>query len=100
MCIRDRLNTVGKYEVNDNIKQQIQDLFVGGCLNDIQTQKTIHDVFEANHYLCDTHTGVALGVLKQYQEQSNDNTVTVVAATASPVSYTHLPYYAPYAEES
>jgi threonine synthase len=36
----------------------------------------------------DTHTAVASHVYEQYKKETNDNTVTVIASTASPFKFT------------
>lgn len=81
------LNTVGRYEVSDSIKSQIADLFCAGFLDDKGTKATIRKVFEENGYMCDTHTGVAVGVYENYVNETGDKTPTVIASTASPYKF-------------
>lgn len=81
------LKTDGAYQVNDTVKQQISQLFYGGYCDDTQTKDTIHELFEQEHYLCDTHTAVAVNVYRKYVTETNDNTPAVIASTASPYKF-------------
>ena len=81
------LKTVGKYEVPDEVKTVIKENFFGGFCNDIKTRETISRLFEEKHYLCDTHTAVAVNVYEQYVDATGDNTPAVIASTASPYKF-------------
>ena len=81
------LKTNGKYEVSDEVKAVINDKFFGGFCDDVRTQATIKKLFEADNYLCDTHTAVAVNVYEQYVEKTGDTTPTVIASTASPYKF-------------
>lgn len=81
------LKSEGKYEVSDNVKAVINDRFYGGFCDDKNTEATIHEMFEQDKYLCDTHTAVAINVYKQYVEETGDKTPSVIASTASPYKF-------------
>ena len=81
------LSETGKYTVDDDVKQAIQSMFVGGCADDEQTKNTIHDMFRKYDYLCDTHTAVALSVYKKYVDETKDTAKTVIVSTASPYKF-------------
>lgn len=81
------LKTDGKYEVTDEVKSKIKSCFYGGYCDDEQTQKTIHDLFVQNNYLCDTHTAVAVNVYGQYVNEIGDKTPSIIASTASPYKF-------------
>lgn len=81
------LKSEGKYEVSDNVKAVINDRFYGGFCDDKNTEATIHELFEQDKYLCDTHTAVAINVYKQYVEETGDSTPSVIASTASPYKF-------------
>ena len=81
------LKTVGRYEVSDEIKAEINSKFFGGFCDDEQTKATIKALFETDNYLCDTHTAVAVNVYEQYVEQTGDTTPSVIASTASPYKF-------------
>ncbi|MBO5897178.1 MAG: threonine synthase [Clostridia bacterium] len=82
-----QLKENGKYEVSDEVKAQIQSLFVAGCCDDVKTKETINRVYNDYGYLADTHTAVALDVCDSYIESTGDNTPVVVASTASPFKF-------------
>ena len=81
------LKSEGKYEVSDDVKAVINDRFYGGFCDDKNTEATIHEMFEQDKYLCDTHTAVAINVYKQYVEETGDKTPSVIASTASPYKF-------------
>ena len=77
------LNTVGRYEVSDEIKALIAQNFVGYCADEKETAETVSKYFKDNGYLADTHTSVALKCAEKYMEEYNDGKKMVVASTAS-----------------
>ena len=83
----EQLRLSGRYDVGSEMKQKIQDIFYGATVNDDETKRVIRRVFEQYHYLCDTHTAVALGAYEQYRAQTGDNTPAVVVSTASPYKF-------------
>ena len=83
----DALKKDGIYEVSPDIKEKIRSLFYGGFCDEEKTKKTIRDLFEQRHYLCDTHTAVAVAVYNDYVDQTGDTTPTVIASTASPYKF-------------
>lgn len=82
-----KLKTDGKYEISDDVKAQIKDLFYAGCCDDVKTKETIHSTYEKFGYLADTHTSVALNVCDAYIEKTGDTTPIIVASTASPFKF-------------
>ncbi len=83
----NKLSTDGKYQISEQLHNKFTEVFFGGCCDDEATFKTIKKYYDDNNYLCDTHTAVALNVYDSYCEKTNDNTVTVVASTASPYKF-------------
>ena len=81
------LKANGVYTVSDSVKRGIQDLFCGGYADEELTKATIHDLFEQQGYLCDTHTAVAVAVCDQYIKSTGDKTPVVIASTASPYKF-------------
>lgn len=81
------LKSEGRYEVTDEVKSVITDKFFGGFCDDEQTQNTISRLFNEDHYLCDTHTAVAVNVYEQYVAQTGDETPSIIASTASPYKF-------------
>ncbi len=82
-----QLKENGKYTVSDDVKAQIQSLFVAGCCDDNKTKETINRVYNDYGYLADTHTAVALDVCDSYIAKTGDTTPVVVASTASPFKF-------------
>ena len=83
----DALKTKGVYEVTPEIKEKIQSSFYGGFADEDATAQTIHDLFEQQNYLCDTHTAVAVSVCDAYIKATGDTTPVVIASTASPYKF-------------
>ncbi len=82
-----KLATEGKYEVTDDIKSKLNEEFCAGFCDDVQTKKTIHEIYEKYSYTCDTHTAVAVKVYEDYKKATGDTTKTVIASTASPYKF-------------
>lgn len=82
-----QLNTTGRYEVNDQLKEKISTCFAAGYTDEQQTKETIRKHWEQHRYLMDTHTAVGVHVREQYRERTGDHTVTIVASTASPFKF-------------
>lgn len=84
----ESLATTGRYEVDEDMKKQIKDIFFAGYCDDEQTKATIKELFDGEGYLCDTHSAVAYNVCKQYREKTGDYiTPTIIASTASPFKF-------------
>jgi threonine synthase len=80
------LKTAGKYEIDENMKAGLAD-FVGGYATEQDTADRIREVYEQEGYIMDTHTAVASKVFADYQAKTGDDTVTVLASTASPYKF-------------
>lgn len=78
-----QLERDGICSVDDRLRAKIQDEFYGGYCDDEQTKRVIKEVFEKEHYLCDTHTAVAIHVCDQYRRETKDSAPCVVASTAN-----------------
>lgn len=81
------LNTVGKYEITDEMKAELKD-FYGNYATEAETAAVIKEIYEATGYVIDTHTAVAAVVHKKYLADTQDNTPCVIASTASPFKFT------------
>ncbi len=81
------LKDSGKYQVTDDVKNQILDLFSAGCCDDDATKATIGETYTAYNYLSDTHTAVAINVCNDYIAKTGDKTPVVIASTASPFKF-------------
>ena len=82
------LTAEGKYEITVEMKAQLEE-FYGNYSSEAETAEVIRDLYEKTGYVIDTHTAVATGVHKKYQEETKDKeTKTVIASTASPFKFT------------
>lgn len=83
----EKLSKEGKYEITEEMKKQLVD-FYGGFATEEETFNTIKNLFDETDYLIDTHTAVAAAVYNKYKKETGDDTVTVIASTASPYKFT------------
>ena len=81
------LSGSGRYAVSGAIRDEIRRVFSGGFCSEEDTMRTIADVYYEYKYLIDTHTAVGYKVLRDYREDTGDDAVSVVVATASPFKF-------------
>ncbi|MCI5994390.1 MAG: threonine synthase [Blautia sp.] len=81
------LNENGKYEITESMKSQLAD-FYGNYASEDETAEEIKEVYARTGYVLDTHTAVASRVRRKYVAETNDQTKTVIASTASPYKFT------------
>ncbi len=81
------LSEKGIYQVDDQMKKTIQELFWSDCSNDEETIQRIKTTYEDKGYLMDTHTGVAMDIYHKYQANTADEHRTVIVSTASPFKF-------------
>ncbi len=82
-----KLVSEGRYEITDSMKDELAD-FYGNYATEEETRQEIASVYEKTGYVLDTHTAVASFVYRKYKESTSDDTVTVIASTASPFKFT------------
>ena len=82
-----QLKTEGKYTIPADLLAKLQQDFYGGSCDDAGAAETIAGLFREKHYLCDTHTAVAVNVYEQYVRETGDRTPCVIASTASPYKF-------------
>ncbi len=82
-----QLAETGKYEVSDDIKAKMQELFDADCCDDKETMSAIKKTFNESGYVMDTHTAVGKCVYDKYTARTADKTKTVIASTASPFKF-------------
>lgn len=80
--LMDKLESEKIYSVSEHIKEGLKE-FYGGYADQKATNETIGRMYKENGYLMDTHTAVAYKVYEDYREATGDETVTVIASTAS-----------------
>jgi threonine synthase len=83
----EQLKQEGRYQVSEALLKKIQKNFSAGYANEEETRATIAAMKKANGYLIDTHTAVAFKVLEDYRNETGDETVSLVASTASPFKF-------------
>ena len=81
------LKECGSYNIGDQRREWLANLFWGGCADDHETLEEIGKRFLRDHYLMDPHTAVASRVLSQYRIRHQDSTPTVLVSTASPYKF-------------
>ncbi len=77
----------GVYEISEEMREGLKD-FYGNYANEAETAETIKSLYEKTGYVLDTHTAVAASVYRKYQNQTGDQTKTVIVSTASPFKFT------------
>lgn len=83
----EQLGAKGKYEITEEMKEKLRE-FYGNYANEEETAQTIRQVYEETGYVLDTHTAVGKAVYEKYKKDTQDNTKTVIASTASPFKFT------------
>lgn len=81
------LGTSGAYSITETMKENLQD-FYGNYAGEEETAGAIRRLYEDTGYVIDTHTAVAACVYQKYRKETNDQTVAVIASTASPYKFT------------
>ncbi len=85
--LMNALSSSGKYEISADMKAKLSE-FYGNYATEEETAETIKRVYESDGYIMDTHTAVASTVYEKYKADTNDETPTVIASTASPYKFT------------
>lgn len=86
-ALMESLARTGVYEITEQMREQLAD-FYGNYADEAETAGRIRQMYENTGYVLDTHTAVASAVYQKYREASKDETVTVIASTASPFKFT------------
>ncbi|WP_394405036.1 threonine synthase [Streptococcus sp. 20-1249] len=76
----------GEYSL-PQVDQDILGLFAAGYASEADTATEIKRIFDEAGYVEDPHTAVASAVYRAYHEKSGDETLTLVASTASPYKF-------------
>jgi threonine synthase len=81
------LDKKGFYQITPDMKNKLED-FSGGFAREEEARYSIKEVFQESGYLIDPHTAVGYVVYKKYVNETQDQTKTVIIATASPFKFT------------
>ena len=92
--LMNELNEKGKYTINSTVKAKLDKLFVAGFATESEVEDEIKRIYEKDHYTIDPHTAVASFVTKKYQQESSDQTPTVIVSTASPYKFPETVFHA------
>ncbi len=84
-----KLSECGSYTADDAVMAAIRGDISGYFCTEAETAAVIKNSFDADGYLMDPHTAVGFGAVEKYRAQTGDNTVTVLASTASPYKFGH-----------
>lgn len=87
-----QLNHDGHYQVSDQVKSRMDQLFAAGFATQSQVRQEIQRVFHEDDYVIDPHSAVASYVAHQYQQQTGDTTPMVIVSTASPYKFPETVY--------
>ena len=85
--LMEELNASGEYAITPEMQKRLCD-FYGNYATEEETATMIRKIFEQDHYVIDTHTAVAAAVYEKYREETGDETITLIASTASPYKFT------------
>ncbi|MBQ7822477.1 MAG: threonine synthase [Clostridia bacterium] len=77
----------GCYTVSADCLAKIRESFDGAFCDEKETADTIRTTFDADKYLIDTHTAVALKCANGYIAETGDKRPMVIASTASPYKF-------------
>lgn len=81
------LSAEGSYRITEEMRSRLTD-FYGNYASEKETADRIKELYEKTGYVIDTHTAVASAVYQKYKKETNDETTTVIASTASPFKFT------------
>lgn len=84
-----KLSKDGEYQL-EGIQEDIFNIFRAGFASEEETKAEIRAIFESDNYVIDPHTAVASAVYREYQKISGDQTLTVIASTASPYKFPYV----------
>lgn len=88
------LQLSGKFKIDNSTLKNIRKIFTAGFASEKEVSIIINRAFKNHHYLVDTHTAVAMNVTLKYREETGDNTLTIIASTASPFKFNKTVYSA------
>lgn len=78
----------GRFAVGKSLREKMGQILWAGYATEEATLATIKATFAESGYTLDTHTAVGLKVYQSYRAETNDDTLTVLDATASPFKFT------------
>lgn len=82
----ENLKETGIYNITEEMKEKLES-YSGGFASEQETSEKIKSLYEKTGYVIDTHTAVAAVVYDKYVQKFKDDTLTVIASTASPFKF-------------
>ena len=82
--IQKDIGNSGRYIIDEDMLQKLQQIYVAGCCDDNETLAAIKKTYDKYGYLCDTHTAVAV---KVSEDLLNQERPVVIVSTASPYKF-------------
>ena len=86
-ALMNALKEKGEYEITPEMREKLTD-FVGGYASEEECFAMIKALYDEFGYVIDTHTAVAAAAYKKYRKETNDQTKTIIASTATPYKFT------------
>lgn len=84
--LMEQLNHTGRYEITSSMREKSSSFWAGFATEE-ETSKTIDQLYKQNQYVMDPHTAVAQSVCQAYQQETKDQTPTLIVSTASPYKF-------------
>jgi threonine synthase len=84
--LMEALSEKGVYEISASMKEQLAD-FCGDYATEEETFAAIKKLYEEEHYVMDTHTGVAAAVCEKTAVKLGDQVPNLIVSTASPYKF-------------
>ena len=75
------------YTIDEAMMKGLTERYAAGFVDEVGIRAEIARAFKDDGYLMDTHTAVASAVLRAYQQETGDKTVSVIVSTASPYKF-------------
>ena len=85
--LMQQLSSSGRYTVGLKIRDGLDELFSAGYADEFEITDAIRDLYNSEGYLMDTHTAVGYKVWKDHAIETEDDTPTLIASTASPYKF-------------
>ena len=86
-ALMEQLKSEKKYAITDEMLAALKARYAAGYVDEAGIRAEIARTWKEDGYLMDTHTAVASAVLRDYQEKTGDQRMSVIVSTASPYKF-------------
>ncbi|MCK8823888.1 threonine synthase [Fuchsiella alkaliacetigena] len=83
----EELNQKQSFSIDEQTQAKISEIFVGLAVSEAETKQRIKDTYQQHDYLIDTHTAVGVEAYQKYTADNNEQSKTIIAATANPYKF-------------